>query len=178
MISQKRPAVVVESLQGRPSSTRAIHETMERAQVGRDWGSGDPVFLKPNLTYPTLQPGVTTRVEFVEAVAKYFLDRNCRVTIGEGPGGYNGFSMKAAFEAHGLTTVARRLGASLVELSDWELGSVSVTSRHGRPLDVPIPRPLLQDFRAIVSLPVPKVHCMTGVSLSLKNLWGCIADTF
>jgi uncharacterized protein (DUF362 family) len=174
----KRPSVVVESLEGVESRERVIHEVIERAQVGHAWGSGDPVFLKPNLTYPTSKPGVTTRVEFIETVARYFLAKGCRVTIGEGPGGYNGFKMKEAFEAHGLTAAAQRLGVSLVELSDWEVVSLSIESRRGKHVAVPIPKPLLHDFRGIVSLPVPKVHCMTGVSLGLKNMWGCVSDVF
>lgn len=173
-----RPSVVVESLEGVAAAERAIREVIDRAQVGHSWGSGDPVFLKPNLTYPTSKPGVTTRVEFIETVAKHFLGKGCRVTIGEGPGGYNGFRMKDAFEAHGLAAAARRLGVPLVEVSDWEVESVSVESRRGKMIAVPIPKPLLHDFRAIVSLPVPKVHCMTGVSLALKNMWGCVSDVF
>jgi uncharacterized protein (DUF362 family) len=175
---QERATVVVESLEGSASPARTIHEVITRALVGHKWGSGDAVFLKPNLTYPIPKPGVTTRVDFIETVAKYFLDRGCRVTIGEGPGGYNGFSMKEAFAAHGLTVVARHLGVSLIELSDWETSNVPVKARRGRTVDVPVPTRLLQDFQAVVSLPVPKVHCMTGVSLGLKNLWGCIADVF
>jgi uncharacterized protein (DUF362 family) len=27
-----------------------------------------------------------------------------------------------------------------------------------------------------ISCPVPKVHCMTGLSLALKNQWGCLPD--
>jgi uncharacterized protein (DUF362 family) len=176
--AQKKPIVVVESLQGRVSPARAIHDVIGRALVDQNWGSGDSVFLKPNLTYPNPKAGVTTRVDFIEVVARYFLDRGCTVTIGEGPGGYNGFSMKAAFEAHGLKAVARRLGVSLIDVSDWEACNVTVKSRRGRRVEVPIPKPLLQEFRAMVSLPVPKVHCMTGVSLGLKNLWGCIPDVF
>jgi len=103
--------VVVESLSYRSSPETTICDVIARSLVGETWGAGDSIFLKPNLTYPTPKPGVTTRVDFIEIVAKYFLDRGCRVTIGEGPGGYNGFSMKQAFQAHGLTVVARRLGA-------------------------------------------------------------------
>src|SRR6266550_6713727 len=147
-VAGNRPTVVVQSLKEGSSAARTIDDVIERAQVGHDWSSGDRVFLKPNLTYPTPKPGVTTRVEFIEAVASYFLDKGCRVTIGEGPGGYNGFSMKAAFIAHGLTTVARRLGGSLVEISDWEPGNLTVTSRRGRNIEVPVPKPLLHDFRA------------------------------
>jgi len=151
---------------------------MERAGIGHECRSGDAIFLKPNLTYPSPRPGVTTRTDFIEAVATYFLERGCRLTVGEGPGGYNGFSMRAAFETHGLTRIARRLGVDLVELSEWEPEQVPVQLKRGREVRVPVPKRLLDDFHGLISLPVPKVHCITGVSLGLKNLWGCIADTF
>jgi uncharacterized protein (DUF362 family) len=35
---------------------------------------------------------------------------------------------------------------------------------------------LIEEDFVTVTLPVPKVHCMTGVSLSFKNQWGCIPD--
>src|SRR2546422_3448545 len=179
-MTERRPVagpVVVARLAGEKEAT-LIKEVMERARVGSTLGAGDRVFLKPNLTYPRFSAGVTTRTEFVEAVASYFLDRGCRVTVGEGPGGYNGFSMKAAFEAHGLSAACGRLGIPVVELSDWETEHLGVQTKRGAAIEVPVPKALLRDFRAVVSLPVPKVHCMTGVSLGLKNLWGCIVDRF
>ena len=157
---------------------QVIEDVILRAGVGSSLSSGDQVFLKPNLTYPRFSPGVTTRAEFVELVAVHFLDRGCRVTIGEGPGGYNGFSMRAALDAHGLTALGKRLGVPVVELSDWETEPLSVATKRGRPVEVPVSRKLRSEFDALISLPVPKVHCMTGVSLSLKNLWGCVPDGF
>ena len=176
-VERHKPKVVVASSASGLESFTA-KDVAERAGVGRGWRAGDAIFLKPNLTYPEFRPGVTTRVEFITAVAEFFLDKGCRVTVGEGPGGYNGFSMKAAFDAHGLNAAARRLGIQVVELSDWEVEHMSVLTKRGTAISVPVPKPLLYDFRALVSLPVPKVHCMTGVSLGLKNLWGCIADPF
>jgi uncharacterized protein (DUF362 family) len=153
-------------------------DLMEEAGLGGSLGRGDQVFLKPNLTYPRFEAGVTTRASFVEAVAIYFLERGCRVTIGEGPGGYNGFSMKAAFKAHGITEMGRRLGGEVVDLSDWETEPLQVTTKRGSTVTVPVARRLRHEFAALISLPVPKVHCMTGISLGMKNLWGTIPDTF
>src|SRR6267378_4461582 len=94
-VAHWKPRVVVASSAADPGSLVAVKDVAERAGLGQDWRAGDAIFLKPNLTYPEFKPGVTTRVEFITAVAEYFLDRGCRVTVGEGPGGYNGFSMKA-----------------------------------------------------------------------------------
>ncbi len=170
--------VVVARLLSSAQQRALVSQVMERAGVGSGLSAGDQVFLKPNLTYPRFSPGVTTRAEFVEIVAEYFLDRGCRVTIGEGPGGYNGFSMRAAFDAHGISEMARRLGVGVVELSEWSTETLEVRTRRGSVVRVPVSSKLRHEFNGVISLPVPKVHCMTGVSLGVKNLWGCIPDVF
>src|SRR5437667_11881132 len=150
--------VVVARLHGQQQHGAVIEEVIERAAVGSGLGAGDQVFLKPNLTYPRYSPGVTTRAEFVETVAQYFMERGCRVTVGEGPGGYNGFSMRAAFDAHGITDLGKRLGVEVVELSEWESEAVEVRTKRRGVIEVPVPRKLRHEFSALISLPVPKVH--------------------
>jgi uncharacterized protein (DUF362 family) len=41
---------------------------------------------------------------------------------------------------------------------------------------LPLPSRLLHDTDLFISMPVPKIHCMTGLSLGYKNQWGCIPD--
>ena len=48
---------------------------------------------------------------------------------------------------------------------------------NGKRVEVTIPRPLF-GMDVTVSIPVLKVHVVTKVTLSLKNLWGCHPDTF
>jgi len=40
-----------------------------------------------------------------------------------------------------------------------------------------LPELLLDEIDCFMSVPVLKVHVMTGVTLSIKNLWGCYPDT-
>ena len=42
---------------------------------------------------------------------------------------------------------------------------------------VQLPNLLLDEIDCFVSVPVLKVHVMTTVTLSIKNLWGCLPDT-
>src|SRR5256885_16670800 len=44
---------------------------------------------------------------------------------------------------------------------------------NGKTTSVRLPRFLVEDVGLTVSVPVLKVHAMTTVSLSVKNLWGC-----
>ena len=42
---------------------------------------------------------------------------------------------------------------------------------------VQLPNLLLEEIDCFISVPVLKVHVMTGVTLSIKNLWECHPDT-
>lgn len=137
---------------------------------------GGVVFLKPNLTFPEFRPGVMTSLECVEAVTECLIGRGYVVVIGEADsGGYNRFAMEFVFDRIGLRALADRLGARLVNLSFTEPEMMPVSAR-GRRLSVPVPRLLLREIDAFITLPVPKIHMNTLVSMSIKNQWGCIQE--
>lgn len=137
---------------------------------------GDRVCIKPNLTFPTFQPGVMTNPEAVEALLRYLTAFTPHVTICESDsGGYNRFSMDEVFRATGLDVIARRYGARIVNMS-YE-PSRPITVRAGlRRLRVPLPTMLLDNTDVFITMPVPKVHMNTTVSLAVKNQWGVIQE--
>jgi len=138
-------------------------------------GPGTRVFVKPNLTWRTHIPGVTVRPEFLEALTAVLVSRGAVVYIGESDGGYHGFVAEQAFEGHGLYRIAAKYGARLVNLST--VPSEEVTVKVGnRTLRLRLPTLLLRDVDVFITVPVPKVHAMTGVSLAFKNQWGCLPD--
>jgi uncharacterized protein (DUF362 family) len=53
---------------------------------------------------------------------------------------------------------------------------IEFVSRNRR-REILLPTRLLHETDVFITLPVPKIHCMTGVSLSYKNQWGCVPDT-
>jgi uncharacterized protein (DUF362 family) len=136
---------------------------------------GERVFLKPNLTYPTHRPGVTTSPQFLRAVLQCLSDLGARVTVGEGDGGYGAWPADVAFDGHGLRAICRESGADLVNLSSLPACEVELRVR-GRPYRLALPAILLDETDAFVTLPVPKVHAMTTYSGAVKNQWGCIPD--
>lgn len=138
--------------------------------------TGTPVLLKPNLTFPQYRPGVMTSYACLEAVTKLLIARGYPVIIGEADsGGYNRFSMDEVFKGLGIDKLAQETGAKLVNLSFTEPEWLEVRMRLRR-LRVPVPRLLLHEVGAFITLPVPKVHNCTGVSMSIKNQWGCIQE--
>ncbi len=138
--------------------------------------AGGTVLLKPNLTYPEYRPGVMTSVECVTALTRLLRGRGYEVIIAESDGGgYNRFSMDAVFECVGIKRLAEETGARVLNMSYAEPEVIRVRSAW-RTLDVRVPRVLLQGIDAFVSMPVPKIHMNTLVSLSIKNQWGCIQE--
>lgn len=138
--------------------------------------TGSPVFLKPNLTFPVYRPGVMTSFECLKAVTIILRSKGYPVIIGEADsGGYNRFSMDEVFAGMGIPELARETGAKIVNLSFTEPEWLEVRAGFRR-LRVPVPRLLLHEIGAFISLPVPKVHLNTGVSMSIKNQWGCIQE--
>jgi uncharacterized protein (DUF362 family) len=43
-------------------------------------------------------------------------------------------------------------------------------------LQIPLPKLLLHEVDAFITLPVPKIHMNTMISMSIKNQWGCIQE--
>ncbi len=137
---------------------------------------GDAVFLKPNFTYPFPKAGVTTTREVLEAVVQVLSDLGCRrICIGEGEGGYNAFAMDETFRAFALDELTDRYGVEVVNASKWPSLEVTVEARRGT-YRVHLPRPLYEEFDSFITLPVPKVHCMTTISGAVKNEWGIVQD--
>ena len=166
------PKVHLDSLAG--GYPAAVQAGLQRVGFYARVAPGGRVFLKPNLTFPEYRRGVMTSIDCLTAVAECLVTRGYQVIIGEADsGGYNRFSMDEVFRGMGIDTLARRLGIRIVNLSYTQPELLAVKTRW-RTLQVPFPRLLLREIDAFITLPVPKMHLNTVVSMSIKNQWGCI----
>lgn len=138
--------------------------------------SDTKVFVKPNFTVPFFKPGVTTNELLIEALLGILKDRASEVYIGESDGGSCSFSAEYSLSTHKIPDICKRTGAIAVNLS--KASRIQVTEKiNGKRIDITLPRFLINMDESI-SVPVLKVHVVTGVSLSLKNLWGCHPNTY
>ena len=138
-------------------------------------GSGDRVCIKPNLTFPHFREGVMTNPEAVEALIVFLKSYTDNITICESDsGGYNRFSMDEVFRATGIADMARRYGVR-VNMSYEPSRNISVKAGL-RKLSVPLPILLLEETDLFVTVPVPKIHMNTVVSIAVKNQWGVIQE--
>jgi len=137
---------------------------------------GVKVFIKPNLTYPTYSPGVTTSPEFIEAVIKVISSRTDKIIVGESDGGYRGWPADMAFKGHNLLDICKKYGVRLINLSTQPCTSFSLNLSKGK-INLKLPTLLMAEIDVFITLPVPKIHQVTTFSGAIKNQWGCIPDS-
>ena len=171
------PHVYVSKFEKDGSTERDIEKALDWLDVDRFISTDTTVFLKPNLTWPLFKPGVTVRPEFTEALVAVLSRKAKKVIVGESDGGYHLFGADEAFQNFGLTDLGKKYpGVEVVNLSKLPAEQVSV--RVGQDEFVlELPSLLLHDTDVFVTVPVPKVHAMTGVTLGFKNQWGCLPST-
>lgn len=133
------------------------------------------IALKPNLTYPFYKQGVTTSPQFIREVVKLLVAYTPHVAIVESDGGYGAWSADEAFAGHQLYSLGEEFGIEIVNLCNEERELITFKSGW-RQYQLPLPKRLLHETDLFITLPVPKIHCMTGLTLSYKNQWGCIPD--
>lgn len=127
--------------------------------------AGGTVLLKPNLLAPRA-PGtaVVTHPVIVQAVAELFLDAGWKVLVGDSSAyapsavamraaGYNGFMKKLSLEAADMAT------------------PVAVSGRRFKKL---LLAKAVVEADLLVNLPKLKTHGQTGLTLAVKNLFGCV----
>jgi len=134
------------------------------------------VFIKPNFTFPYYKKGITTSPELLRNLLEIIKDRADNVIVGESNGGNHSFTADNAFKGHNMYEICKESGVDLVNLS--KLPSVFIEDKiQGKRVKVKLPKLLLEEVDCFISVPVLKVHVITGVTLSIKNLWGCHPDT-
>jgi uncharacterized protein (DUF362 family) len=133
------------------------------------------VFVKPNFTFPTYMKGVTTRPSLLKKLLGLLKNRCDRLIVGESNGGMNSFSADEAFEGHKMHEICKETGSELVNLSEMPARYID-SNIQGKNVKVQLPSLLLDEVDCLISVPVLKVHVMTGVSIGMKNLWGCYPD--
>ncbi len=134
------------------------------------------LFLKPNFTYPYYKEGITTSPQFIKSILEILKDRADNVIIGESNGGNHSFTADEAFKGHGMHEICKETGVELVNLSKMPCRTVEEQIQDKK-VKVLLPDLLLDDVDCFISVPVLKVHVMTYLTLSIKNLWGCYPDT-
>jgi uncharacterized protein (DUF362 family) len=153
----------------------AVRRSLEGAGILDRVAAGTRVALKPNFTYPYYKRGVTTSPQVIREVVLALRERTDRVALVETDGGYGAWQVAEAFKGHGMYELQKELGVEVVNLCEEPREPLRYRSR-GMDLELPLPTRLLHDTDVFITMPVPKIHCMTGLTLSYKNQWGVVPD--
>jgi uncharacterized protein (DUF362 family) len=132
---------------------------------------GKRVLLKPNVgRVARPADGVTTDPQVVAAAIDRLREAGAEVCIGESP--IVGVQVHEAFDAAGITAVAESRGCPLIDMDRRRFVEVPVP--EGRALQQLKVCPEVLEHDVVVSIPVMKMHMHTGVTLSVKNMKGCL----
>lgn len=153
-----------------------IHKSFEFIRYRNSIKNDSTIFIKPNFTFPFYKEGITTNPLVLQHLLGLLKDKADRVIVGESDGGNRSFTADQAFKGHGMYEICKATGAELINLSTIPAETVKGTIQ-GVSVKVQLPKMLLNDIDCFISVPVLKVHVMTTVTLSMKNLWGCYPDT-
>jgi hypothetical protein len=161
-----RPPAFVFGGDGPYANTRAA-----LAQIDLSPAKGKRVLLKPNAgRIAAPGAGITTDPQVVAAAIDAFSEIGADVAVGESP--ILGVKTLEAFDAVGITHIARERGCPLIDMDARKFVNVPVPD--GLAIDSLKVCPEVFEYDLVVSLPVMKMHMHTGVTLSVKNMKGCL----
>jgi uncharacterized protein (DUF362 family) len=133
---------------------------------------GKSVLLKPNIVEYIPGKPVNTDPQLVGAAADAFLRLDAAsVSVGEGPGHHRDTDLLLHETALGDQLAQRKI--RFVDLNRDELIKTKLQATYSGLGHLWLPRTVLaSDF--IVSMPKVKTHHWTGVTLSMKNMFGIV----
>jgi uncharacterized protein (DUF362 family) len=133
---------------------------------------GRSVLLKPNLVEFFHGSVVNTDPRLVVATANAMRRRGARsVVVAEGPGHRR--DTDAVVQASGLREALDDAGLEFVDLNAAPVVRTPLESHYTGLTELWVPKVLL-DTDVVVSMPKLKTHHWVGVTLSLKNCFGCM----
>jgi len=135
---------------------------------------GQTVVIKPNLVTPDKaeEPGLMTDVRIVEAIIKEIRKvAKCRIVVAEGSASEptNDLYTKDAFERNGYGDLVKKYGVELKDLNEDHRITVRLAGLGYDEYEMP---ETIMKCDCLIDVPLLKTHCMTGVTLGMKCLFG------
>jgi len=136
---------------------------------------GKRVLLKPNAGRMARSgEGVTTHPEVVATAIDAFQKAGAEVAVGDSP--ITGVKALEALKVTGISAVAQKRNCPVLDMDERPAVDIDIPNAHALHklklcADVP-------EFDVIVSIPVMKMHMHTDVTLSIKNMKGCLWRRF
>ena len=133
---------------------------------------GARVLLKPNFVEYDATTAVNTDPRLVAATVEAMRQLGAQhVLVAEGPGHRR--DTRYVIEASGLGDALRSVHVPFVDLNVDQARVLRLKSRYTPLSQLALPAAIL-DADVVVSMPKMKMHHWAGVTLSLKNCFGCV----
>lgn len=132
----------------------------------------DTVFIKPNIAIaaPSFHTPDGTEPDLVAALVRYFYNKGAKkVYVGESPAW--GACCQDAYRASGLDRATLDNGGILYDIDNEPHVTVPVDGYVMK--EVVLPKAVVE-ADLVVNVPKAKMHFLTGVTLGIKNLYGCM----
>ncbi len=129
------------------------------------------ILIKPNLV-EAINPPVTTPVGLIASIIDYVRERapQSTVIIGEGTGSLK-YDTFHAFSELGYTRLSVEKNVALMDLNGENLVHME-NQEYKRWPEMYLPAILEEAF--LLSVPVLKAHTLASVTLTMKNMMGCV----
>jgi uncharacterized protein (DUF362 family) len=132
---------------------------------------GKLVLLKPNAGRDAApETGATTHPQVVAAAIDAFREAGADVAVGESP--ITGIKAMDAFESTGIADIAIERNCPLIDMDVQPFVLIEVPD--GIAIKTLKLCKEVTEYDIVVSIPVMKTHMHTGVTLSVKNMKGCL----
>ncbi len=130
------------------------------------------VLIKPNVgRVSSAGSGVCTDPEIVRGVIRFFASLGTkRIMVGDGS--IWGVHLHEAMEKTGIKRICDEENVECIDLDAY--GSMKVAIPQGVVVNELLCSAVLADVDCVISVPVMKTHMYTGVTLSIKNMKGCL----
>ncbi|WP_343101220.1 DUF362 domain-containing protein [Romboutsia sp. MSSM.1001216sp_RTP31141st1_G3_RTP31141_220114] len=131
------------------------------------------VLIKPNLLMKkSPKEATTTHPMVVKVVCEMLLKLNCKIIIGDSPGGpYTVPSLKSIYKSTGMKDIADELGVEL----NYDISEIKVENKNAKALKyMNIITPITK-VDHIINICKLKTHGMATFTGGVKNLYGSIA---
>lgn len=148
----------------------AVERAMSLAEWEKHIPQGADVCLKPNLCFDHLVPGFQTAPRVLEAVIETIRPHVGQICVVEADTSTS--SADRGARATGLLDVCRRHAVPFVNLTRERFVPVRVTNGLHFEGHVELPEVLTRTH--LITLPVLKTHCLTGMTGAIKNQYGCL----
>jgi uncharacterized protein (DUF362 family) len=156
-----------------PHERQGVQNAVRKAMELLDWGKyikGRQVFVKVNLISSEFVPGQCTSPLILDEVLRELTERDFKVVFGDADLAAARQCNRAA-SVWGHKRLAEHYGVRFQNLSEDRLIEVNVQGKVFKKLHVP---QSILEADSIISLPVMKTHCLTGITCALKHFWGVV----